>query len=237
MLRPLMLSLLTLLLLPLPAVAACARTLVTHTTLTADEARFDVLEARVEQALAQAGFCLLIEQRAASVPSRLRFLESGRIDLAWGLAHVPEREAFAWFSPALMQTEVRLYANQNAPISYLQWQTMNDALASKAKFIAPLAGFVAPDYPQWRQQIEREQRFVGFRFTREGLILLGLRRGDLLIAMTHDVRPSPVFQRGDVIELAPVLHSHPMHLLLSKKTISAEDKARIDAALQDDKTH
>lgn len=207
---------------------ACERSL---NAVSPDKTDQNPNEARARSILTEAGFCVEIIARGVSLPKRLLLLETGHVDVVWGIANRPERQSYALFSQAMSMSKFVLVVKAERYAEFEQVQSMRDVLNSHWVMSGALYGWGGPDFPAWRAQLESTHRFRGYRNTREGMIDVARGRSDVMTALSAEIIATDVPERDQLRVLPMTVYAEPIYMGFSKKSFSEAELLRVNDAI------
>lgn len=188
----------------------------------------------IRQALTQAGSALQL--RYVPESRAIQMLRQGDIDLLFAASYTQERAQYAWFSQPYRQ-------EQNAVLVHRQTLQLYPEIKERAYFLMLAArrlvgtynpsGFYGEDFEAIKQQQPVKNRSLVVFEAQRRLELVANRRADYTIvdrdAAISDLRNHPA--AASLMLLPFSLNSAPVHLMLSKQTVSAACVALIDQQL------
>jgi len=188
----------------------------------------------IRHTLAQAGSALQL--RYVPESRAIQMLRQGDIDVLFAASYTKERAAYAWFSQPYRQ-------EQNAVLVHRQTLQLYPEIKERAYFLMLAArrlvgtynpsGFYGEDFEAIKQQQPVKNRSLAvFEADRRWELVVN-RRADYTIvdrdAAVSGLRSHPA--AASLLLLPFSLNSAPVHLMLSKQTISAACVALIDQQL------
>ncbi len=215
-----------------PAQADCSHTLRVHTSKVSASVYYRDLR-WLQHVLAGVG-CRVSndEEEVASFGRILRSLEDGKHDFALGLSRTPEREALFYFSPAYTRDNLRVYVSRNntqAP-STLTLEALSNY---KNALLIPLHGWYGDAFEQFRQRHQLSAQVLTYQNDPDG-VRLAVNNPDILLIMSERIFESFATKEAkeQLRKLEPALFSDPLHIAFSRKSISAEEFAYLNAAIE-----
>jgi len=168
------------------------------------------------------------------IPSQRQqvYLREGKLDLQFAASDVPARHAFAWFSRPYRHEVIALFARPGEGGNY-PVRSLADLARSRWKVIAPDAGWFGAHFQTIRPLLQTQERLSTYRSSFHALQMLGGHRGDLLVgdyyALVHAARATG----QPPLDVLPVtVNDEPIHLMLSKTSLTMADLGAIDAAIE-----
>lgn len=155
-------------------------------------------------------------------------LERGEVDVLMAASDVPARHRYAWFTLPYRQEVQGVFAvagTANLPSDFFALRG-----DSELTLIAPRAGWYGSDYDEVRDELIAGGRLLMFDYTRQALTMLAAGRGHLLMGDQQSMLLAAQ-QMGLSIERCWVANDAPVHLMLSRQSVSLDLVQRINAAL------
>lgn len=230
------------LLLALPGVAAeaaCSRALRTHFEAVqlpkGVSARPDRLSRDWRWLLAisrLAGCPLALADSKVSAARKHDMLRKGEQDLMISASYLPQRERYAYFSQPYRLEQIRLYVRRSDAAKLRSVRSLQDLLdRPELVLLAPAAGWFGPDYARLKPQFHQAGRLLISRNSSQALQQLEAGRGDVL--MTTDVLLDWLNElpSKNVVALPAVIHEAPVHIMLSKASLTPADVGVLNNAI------
>lgn len=169
-----------------------------------------------------------------NIPSKRQFsyLLDGQLDLQFAASATEERKQQVLYSEPYRREVISMFVRagelENYPVKKL-----DDLLKNQWRIIGPYNGWFGKDYETLRPKLREAHRLTEYLNTPQGLLMLAKERGDVLIgdyfSFIYTAKQSPQTE----IALLPIyVNDNPVHFIFSKKTVSADDVATINAAIK-----
>jgi polar amino acid transport system substrate-binding protein len=175
--------------------------------------------------------CTLVDGPVLPVVRRMQMFAEGKFDLMLAASDIPERRGFAHFSSTYRMETVGLFSLEK---SYEDLGDINsfEALdARKIRLLVPTIGWYGPEYERRRGALEASGRLSRFGTNAQGLRMLAARRAELIMGDTMAMNYQSKLLGIPVRQLGFVVMRSPVHLMLSKATITEDDVAKINVAI------
>lgn len=161
-----------------------------------------------------------------------QMLKAGALDVMMGATKTQDRQEYALFSEDYRNEAVRLFVldEKKEQIHLGQWQ---DIFTYKLRLLVPTSGWYGNDYHDSLGRLEQAQLLVLSPSLDQSVQMLYHGRGDLIIG---DAMAVPyIASQYQGVKLAPlrlVLEENPIHLMLSKVSMSALQLTQINTAIR-----
>lgn len=161
-----------------------------------------------------------------------QMLKAGALDVMMGATKTQDRQEYALFSEDYRNEAVRLFVldEKKEQIHLGQWQ---DIFTHKLRLLVPTSGWYGNDYHDSQDRLEQAQLLVLSPSLDKSVQMLYHGRGDLIIG---DAMAVPyIANQYQGVKLAPlrlVLEENPIHLMLSKVSMSALQLTQINTAIR-----
>lgn len=169
-----------------------------------------------------------------NVPARRshQMLKSGSLDIMMGATKTVEREEYSFFSDPYRDEEVRLFVlDENKDnVKLERWQ---DIFTQKLRLLVPISGWYGADYEKTRERLALENLLILSPDVDKSVQMLTYDRADLMIG---DAIAMPYIasqhQGVRLSALKPILDHNPIHLMLSKQSMSPLLLAQFNRAIK-----
>lgn len=161
-----------------------------------------------------------------------QMLKSGSLDIMMGATKTVEREEYSFFSDPYRDEEVRLFVlDENKDnVKLEQWQ---DIFTQKLRLLVPISGWYGADYEKTRERLALENLLILSPDVDKSVQMLTYDRADLMIG---DAIAMPYIasqhQGVRLSALKPILDHNPIHLMLSKQSMSPLLLAQFNRAIK-----
>ena len=161
-----------------------------------------------------------------------QMLKSGSLDIMMGATKTVEREEYSFFSDPYRDEEVRLFVlDENKDnVKLEQWQ---DIFTQKLRLLVPISGWYGADYENTRERLALENLLILSPDVDKSVQMLTYDRADLMIG---DAIAMPYIasqhQGVRLSALKPILDHNPIHLMLSKQSMSPLQLAQFNRAIK-----
>lgn len=189
------------------------------------------LDIELARTILQEAGCSLVTLPSVPPARRMVMFERGEVDLLLAASETPERRRFARFSIAYRNESVGLFVLAANLERYRYIDSMDAIMRTQASLLAPTVGWYGKDYERVRVALKSRARLSVYNNLEQGMRMLAAGRAALILsdvaALQHEARN----QQLDVRQLPYVVLQAPVHLMLSRASTTADDVARIDAAI------
>ena len=161
-----------------------------------------------------------------------QMLKSGSLDIMMGATKTVEREEYSFFSDPYRDEEVRLFVlDENKDnVKLERWQ---DIFTQKLRLLVPISGWYGADYENTRERLALENLLILSPDVDKSVQMLTYDRADLMIG---DAIAMPYIasqhQGVRLSALKPILDHNPIHLMLSKQSMSPLLLAQFNRAIK-----
>lgn len=161
-----------------------------------------------------------------------QMLKSGSLDIMMGATKTVEREEYSFFSDPYRDEEVRLFVlDENKDnVKLERWQ---DIFTQKLRLLVPISGWYGADYEKTRERLALENLLILSPDVDKSVQMLTYDRADLMIG---DAIAMPYIasqhQGVRLSALKPILDHNPIHLMLSKQSMSPLLLAQFNRAIK-----
>lgn len=161
-----------------------------------------------------------------------QMLKSGSLDIMMGATKTVEREEYSFFSDPYRDEEVRLFVlDENKDnVKLERWQ---DIFTQKLRLLVPISGWYGADYEKTRERLALENLLILSPDVDKSVQMLTYDRADLMIG---DAIAMPYIasqhQGIRLSALKPILDHNPIHLMLSKQSMSPLLLAQFNRAIK-----
>ncbi|MES2125995.1 MAG: transporter substrate-binding domain-containing protein [Pseudomonadota bacterium] len=189
------------------------------------------LDAELMAAIARQANCKLVT--LPNVPSLRRDLlfREGKVDLIPAASDIAERHAFARFSIAYRNETIRLFTTPAKLAGYRGTLGFGPIVQGKLALLAPATGWYGPAYAQVLDDLRGKGQLRTFGNIEQGVRMFGAGRADLILGDGPGISYVAAKLAVKLQPLPYVVHSAPVHLMLSKASTSEADVRRINAAI------
>lgn len=167
----------------------------------------------------------------ASTSRRLREIEAGTLDLLMNATKLAERSHYAWFSHAYAQEHAQLLARKT---ELARWRGMDliAIAAAGGRVSGPLTGWFGEEYERFRLQYSKHKAFVPYVYNlSDGIAALHKNRADVLLVSDRQLQSVNAGTYRGLSILIEDLGGAPVHIMLSKRSVSAADFEQINQAI------
>ncbi|HYD80520.1 MAG TPA: transporter substrate-binding domain-containing protein [Paucimonas sp.] len=168
------------------------------------------------------------------VPSKRQqyYLRQGSLDVQFAASDVAERHAYAWFSLPYRTEIIRLFARPGEAARY-PIKDLAELATRKWTLIAPHSGWFGARYESLKPVLAAERRLSAHYSNWLALQMLEARRGDLLLGDYYAVIHTKRVSGETPLDVLPVaVNEEPVHLMLSRKSLTPADVDAINAAIE-----
>ncbi|WP_410497901.1 substrate-binding periplasmic protein [Chitinibacter sp. S2-10] len=185
----------------------------------------------IKMVFAEAG-CHLVFVPELPKKRRLAEFMAGHIDVMLAASDVPERHAYSWFSQPYRNESVSLFSQSTQSAKYRDVTQFSQILQRKITLLSPSSGWYGEDYKKHYDALMQAQLISTFESFGQGMKMLSAKRAELIMGDTAAVVFEAKKQNIALIALSNVILSEPVHLMLSKKSVTEDDLNQINAALE-----
>ncbi len=172
-------------------------------------------------------------QWASNIPSRrqLVYLETGEQDIQFAASVTPERRKFAWFSPPYRSETIALFAKHGSA-KHFDISELKQLPERNWGLIAPFQGWYGTEYDAIWPSLEQSGRLRQYKTTEQALDLLTSESGNLAMGDLYSFLYSAKQMKLPAPDVLPVpVNEGSIHLMYSKKSMSKNDAATLNAAI------
>ncbi|WP_051304778.1 substrate-binding periplasmic protein [Chitinilyticum litopenaei] len=184
----------------------------------------------VQAIFREAGCTLRIDPEAPRL-RRQHMHVQGELALLVAASKTPERESHSWFTLPYRQETTCLCTLSSNQALYGKLQGFADVLQQGITVVSPNSGFYGADYAKNLAAMKAAGIIWHFEDFRQGLRMLKARRAELIVGDLAAVMAEAKKQNMTVSSLPFVPVNDPVHLMLSRKSATAEDIATLNAAI------
>jgi polar amino acid transport system substrate-binding protein len=168
---------------------------------------------------------------APLMPDGRNFLlfERGKIGLMAGASRTAARMKWARFSIAYRQETIGLFAVADGRGPSVP--SFADFVGRPLTLLAPRAGWYGAEYERYRARLKANGRLSQFDNLAQGVRMLEARRAQFILGDAAGVEHAAARLGVKVRPLPFWLVEAPVHLMLSRATVTEADVARLDAAI------
>jgi len=194
--------------------------------------RYTGLDAEMVRAIVKEAGCVLVELPLMPDGRNLLMFEKGQVDLMAGASITPERSKLAWFSVPYRDETVGMFALERGFEQYAAIGSFADFLALPLSLLGPRAGWYGHDYERQVPLLRRSNRLSQFGTVAQGIRMLAAGRARFMLGDAAGIEHAAARQGVKVRPLPFWVVQAPVHLMLSRATVSAADLRQIDAAIE-----
>lgn len=194
--------------------------------------RYTGMDVELSRAIMQEAGCTLVEL-GRMPPSRNTYMfETGKADLMAGASRTPERERQAFFSLPYRTETVRLFASAAVLQRYPSLRTFADVVRERLTILAPRIGWYGAEYHGQLAQLKAGNRLSQFNEMPDGINMMAAGRAELILGDQASVSHAAARRGLKLVALPFALVDAPVHMMFNRKTMSASDLRRVDAAIE-----
>ncbi|WP_253192773.1 transporter substrate-binding domain-containing protein [Janthinobacterium sp. LM6] len=193
--------------------------------------RFTGLDLELLQAIFKEARCTLVTLPELPTARRQLLFQKGGLDLMLAASETPERHSYARFSLSYRDEAVGIFSKSGAPASHRQIASFAQLMRGNSTLLAPKVGWYGAQYAAARPALEKAGRLNAFGGFQQGVRMLDAGRADLLLGDVLAVRHEARLQGVALNTLPFLILRAPVHLMLNARTTSADDLARLNAAI------
>ncbi|WP_332861561.1 substrate-binding periplasmic protein [Janthinobacterium svalbardensis] len=195
------------------------------------QGRYTGLDLDLLKAIFKEARCTLVTLPELPTARRQLLFQKGGLDLMLAASETPERQSYARFSISYRDEAVGLFSKSGAPGSQRQIASFAQLARGKSTLLAPKVGWYGAQYAAARPALEKAGRLNTFGSFRQGILMLDAGRADLLLGDVLAVRHEARLQDVALNTLPFLVLRALVHLMLNARTTSADDLARLNAAI------
>ncbi|WP_219136174.1 ABC transporter substrate-binding protein [Janthinobacterium sp. UMAB-60] len=189
------------------------------------------LDLELLRAIFKEARCTLLSVPELPTARRQLLFQKGELDLLPAASDTSERHAYARFSVSYRDETVGLFSKAGTHAAQRQVGSFDQLARGKSTLLAPKVGWYGADYAAARPALEKAGRLNTFGSFRQGILMLDAGRADLLLGDVLAVRHAARLQGVALNTLPFLVLRAPVHLMLNARTTSADDLARLNAAI------
>ena len=189
------------------------------------------LDLELLRAIFKEAQCTLVTLPELPTARRQLLFQKGELDMLPAASDTSERQSYARFSIAYRDEAVGLFNKSGNTDSVRQIASFAQLARGKATLLAPKVGWYGAQYAAARPALEKDGRLNTFGTFRQGILMLDAGRADLLLGDVLAVRHEARLQGVALNTLPFLVLRAPVHLMLNARTTSADDLARLNAAI------
>lgn len=156
-----------------------------------------------------------------------RMLEKGEVDILMAASDVPERHRYALFSKPYRREVMAVFAlagREDIPASFPALQASDHIL------VAPRSGWYGEEFAAVRGDLIGNHQLMAFDYTHQAVSILAAGRADLLMGDQQSILIT-ANSLGVKLSQRWVANDAPVHLMLSRASLTLAHLQRINAAL------
>ena len=154
-------------------------------------------------------------------------LEKGEVDILMAASDVPERHRYALFSKPYRREVMAVFAladRDGLPASFTALRQTDYTL------VAPRSGWYGEAFAAVRGDLIDNQQLIAFDYTLQAVSILAARRADLLMGDQQSILIT-ADRLGVKLSQRWIANDAPVHLMLSRVSLTEAHLQRINAAL------
>ncbi len=184
----------------------------------------DVFKAIIKQANYQASYVELPWQR------HLRYIKSGKIDIAFGASYTKERESYAYFTQAYRKEIVKLFIRKN---NHITLQKLSNLIDSPYIIGIEKGYYYGEEFAQLMLDPSFKKHIKIVLNIEENIDLLLKNKIDGLLADPNTIKAFVKKYRIDneLTEHSLPIYQTDIHIMLSKKTLDTKTLQQFDQAI------
>lgn len=186
----------------------------------------DMIRAIVAEAGCTLGYLPLMPDKR-----NLTLFEQGKVGMLAGASRTPARQKWAWFSVAYRTETIGLFSVADARAPEPALRSLADVVRRPVTLLAPRAGWYGAEYERHKPALQGARRLYQFDNLAQGVRMLAARRAHYMLGDAAGVEHAAARLGVQVRPLPFWLVQAPVHLMLSRATLTAADVALIDAAI------
>jgi len=179
----------------------------------------------------RANICLSFDNKYSASARMLQRIEFGEVDVLSGASKTAERERFAQFTLPYRNEATLFYVMKNRVAEFSRYKTLDDFVNAGHTLISMRSSYLGSEFGALRESLLKSDRLIEITMDDQYFSLLRLRRADVAVATDQLLGTLPRYA-PDVQPLPTPLHIAPVHLMLSKKTVSQHDMQQLNTAIQ-----
>jgi polar amino acid transport system substrate-binding protein len=218
-------------LLPALATACALRLPLINLTAARPGAPRTGLDLELADVIVRAAGCELIVSDGLSRQRRDLLFSLGQADLILAASDTPEREQIARFSLPYRMEVVRLFSLQRRRARYATVAGFADLVRMGEKLLVPAGGWYGPAYAAAEPALQANGQLATFKTFDLGLHMLEAGRAGLIMGDAVGMQKAAARSGVPIAPLEFIVLRAPVHLMLNRLTVSAQDVERINAAI------
>ncbi|MBV8634748.1 MAG: transporter substrate-binding domain-containing protein, partial [Burkholderiaceae bacterium] len=152
--------------------------------------------------------------------------------MQFNVSEVKERHVYGWYSIPYRRELVSLFAREGEA-RHFSIQRLDDLTSHDWKVLVPYFGFYGQALEDALPQLQRHKLVYPYISSNQGVEMLYHNRADLLLGDFYSLRYAAKLAGLPELDMLRVpVNENAVHLLFSKRTVTQEDVATIDAAIQ-----
>ncbi|MFL6659508.1 MAG: substrate-binding periplasmic protein [Massilia sp.] len=193
--------------------------------------RYTGLDADMVRAIMREAGCTLVELPLMPDGRNLLMFEKGQVDLMAGASITPERLKLARFSVPYREERVGLFALADGFDQYTAVDSFSEFLGLQLRMLAPRAGWYGEEFARQVPWLRDHGRLSQFSDIAQGVRMLKAGRAPFMLGDAAGIEHAAARQGVKVRPLPFWVVDAPVHLMLSRATLSEADVREIDAAI------
>ncbi len=154
-------------------------------------------------------------------------LEKGEIDILMAASDVPERHRYAYFSNAYRREVMAVFALAGRDDLPADFASLRDGGYT---VVAPRSGWYGEAFAAVRGELIRNYQLIAFDYSHQAVSILAAGRADLLMGDQQSILIT-ANNLGVKLSQRWVANDAPVHLMLSRASLTPAHLQRINAAL------
>ena len=189
------------------------------------------LDLKLVTAIARQARCKLTT--LPHVPSLRRDLlfQQGTVNLILAASDIQERHAYARFSLAYRNETVRLFTSPAKFVSHRALTGFDTIVRDRMSLLAPTTGWYGPNYAHVVDTLKDTRQLRTFGTLEQGVRMFGAGRADFIMGDGAGIAYLAEHAGVKLQPLPYVVHSAPVHLMLSMASTTEDDLRRINEAI------
>ena len=189
------------------------------------------LDLELLRAIFKEAHCTLVTLPELPTARRQLLFQKGELDLMLAASDTSERHAYARFSVSYRDETVGIFGKAGTHAAQRHASSFAQLARGKSTLLAPKVGWYGAQYAAARPALEKAGRLSTFGSFQQGIRMLDADRADLLLGDVLAVRHEARLQGVALNTLPFLVLRAPVHLMLNARTTSADDLARLNAAI------
>lgn len=157
-------------------------------------------------------------------------VSTGKTDILLAASDSQERRAANTFGIAYRQEVIGFFALSKRMEAYRDIKTLKDLLARKEPLLLPNAGWFGEDYANALPAIRADNRFIEFTYFDQGVRMLAAGRAAFIMSDMAAITYAAKLEKVAVEALPFAVHSAPVHMMFSKRSVNQHDIDELNAA-------